>query len=541
VPRNRLKPPGEEPTNSEVPGRYPQFTRRSLIAQALAAGAATSVLAGLESTTASGAAPIRPDLGFKPDHQFPPGEAPTNPITLRVINDPAVAWDVDGDALVTAIRDELLVRASALAHPNLRRALTDIAAPAGSLKAGAGKLPRDAANIPPPAHLAVLEDTQLWRIKRPTTSSPFAESRRLNFVFGPATPPAVSPNHVFDPCKYDSCPGGPPTPIGALGATFIPGPATPPVSVVVIDTGYIPSTVATHPPDPAHARLDARVTAVPGYFRNSAVPGGKWELCPPDDPLPVPGHPAVLDGVAGHGTFIAGLIANRCPNAHLTLVGERRAVIRLPAKPPKVWSDELSVARSLLRYCRADVVSCGFAFPTFGDRASIPFSLIMSWLGQLGQQVAVVAPAGNENSARPYWPAADARVIGVGATDPSQSLRAEFQENSKGYVTSGSNWGSWLDCCARGQSVESLFVDWVGKTEDEQAPKATLTFTGWASWSGTSFAAPKVTAAIAQAIAGGTLPLNAFAEVVGSHAGPPVSRPAIPGNPPVALTNLLLG
>jgi subtilisin family serine protease len=249
----------------------------------------------------------------------------------------------------------------------------------------------------------------------------------------------------------------------------------------------------------------------------------------------------VLDGVAGHGTFIAGLIANRCANAQLTLVGERRAVIRLPAKRAKVYSDELSVARSLLRYCRADVVSCGFAFPTFGDRASIPFSLIMGWLGQLGQQVAVVAPAGNENSARPYWPAADGRVIGVGATDPSQSLRAEFLMNSEGDVTSGSNWGSWLDCCARGQSVSSLFVDWVGTTEDEQPPKTTLTFTGWASWSGTSFAAPKVTAAIAEAIAGGTLPSDAFAQVLASHAGPPVSTPPIPGSPPVALKNLLLG
>jgi hypothetical protein len=378
VPRNRPSPPGEEPTSPEVPVSDGQVTRRTLIAQAFAAGAATTVLASLESTSASGAALVRGDPGFKPDHQFPPGEAPTNPITLRVINDPRVAWDVDGDALVTAVRDELLVRSSALAHPNFTRALTGIAVRAGSLKAGAVKLPRDAANIPPPAQLGLLEDTRLWRIKHPTENSPFAEVTHLNAIFGPATPPAVSPNHVFDFCShFDSCPGGPPTPIGSLGATFIPAPATPPVSVVVIDTGYIPSGVATHPPDPAHVQLDARVTAVPGYFRNSLVPGGRWELCPPDDPLPVPGHPTVLDGVAGHGTFIAGLIANRCPNAQLTLVGERRAVIRLPAKGAKVYSDELSVARSLLRYCRADVVSCGFAFPTFGDRASIPFSLIM--------------------------------------------------------------------------------------------------------------------------------------------------------------------
>ncbi len=541
MPRDRALPPGEDPIDSELRRPDVPITRRSLIAQAFAVGAASSVVAGVESASAGAVAARKRDPGFKPIHRFPSGEAPTNPITLRVIHDPAVAWDVDGDALVTAIRNELLVRGSALANRDFRRALIDLAVPVGSLKAGAVNLPTDTPNIPPPTLAALLEDTRLWRIKHPTKSSPFAEVVHLNAIHGPANPPAVSPNHVFDPCKFDSCPGGPPDPIAPLGAAFIPASATPAVSVVVIDTGYIPSSVATHPPSPAHIRLDARVTAVPGYFRNSVVPGGKWELCPPDDPLPVPGHPTVLDGVAGHGTFIAGLIANRCPNARLTLVGERRAVIKLPAKTPKLYSDELSVARALLRYSRADVVSCGFAFPTFRDRASIPFSLVMNWLGQIGQQVAVVAPAGNENSARAYWPAADARVIGVGATDPTQSLRAEFLVNSRGYVTSGSNWGSWLDCCARGQSVPSLFVDWVGTTEDEQPPKTTLTFKGWASWSGTSFAAPKVTAAIAQAIAGGTLPLNAFAHVVATHAGPPVSTPPIPGNPPVALTNLLLG
>jgi hypothetical protein len=107
-------------------------------------------------------------------------------------------------------------------------------------------------------------------------------------------------------------------------------------------------------------------------------------------------------------------------------------------------------------------------------------------------------------------------------------------------VSSGSNWGPWLNCAARGESVSSLFVDWMGTTEDEPASGGSLTFTGWANWSGTSFAAPKVTAAMAQAIVAGTPARDAFAEVVTTHAGTPVSTPAIPGSRRVPLTNLLL-
>jgi subtilisin family serine protease len=222
-------------------------------------------------------------------------------------------------------------------------------------------------------------------------------------------------------------------------------------------------------------------------------------------------------------------------------VGERRAVTGVSPSSPRVWSDEFSVARSLLRYCTADVVSLGFAFPTFSALASIPFSLLMDWLVATGRQVAVVAPAGNEDSAREFWPAADKRVVGVGSTDTSQSSRAQFLIRADGYVQSGSNWGLWLDCAARGQSVSSLFVDWVGTTEDEPASGGSLTFTGWAKWSGTSFAAPKVTAAIAQEIAAGTPALEAFDRVVTSRAGTPVSTPVIPGSRRVPVTNLLLG
>jgi hypothetical protein len=521
------------PHDDEPPAGSPTLTRRSLIAGALATGAA---IGGYRASGASAAVPH-----FVASHRFPAGKAPTNPLTLRIIGDPAVGWHVDSNAIIAAVNDELLVRGSAVAA--LGSALTSIAFFAGSLQASVQlSFTQDAQSLQPPpqSELATLEDTQLWRIRKPTVNSPFAETRKLNALVAVSDPPAVSPNHVFDAChSFDSCPGGPPTPIASLGAKFIPPQAAPVVKVAVIDTGYIPSASATAPPDHAHQTLDTRVIAAPGYFLDSSTSPGEWMLCPPDDPLAVPDHPTTLDGVAGHGTFIAGLIASRCQQAQLTVVGERRAVAGVSSSP-RVYSDEFSVARSLLRYCTADVVSLGFAFPTFGDVSSIPFSLIMNWLQVTGRPVAVVAPAGNENSSRQFWPAAHKYVVGVGATDSTQASRAQFLIRDDGFVSSGSNWGPWLNCAARGESVSSLFVDWMGTTEDEPASGGSLTFTGWANWSGTSFAAPKVTAAIAQAIVAGTPARDAFAEVVTTHAGTPVSTPAIPGSRRVPLTNLLL-
>ena len=61
-----------------------------------------------------------------------------------------------------------------------------------------------------------------------------------------------------------------------------------------------------------------------------------------------------------------------------------------------------------------------------------------------------------------------------------------------------SNHGSWVDAWAPGQDVLSSFVTFDGP-EDER-PGADIDpdcFTGFATWSGTSFAAPQVAAAVA--------------------------------------------
>jgi subtilisin family serine protease len=74
-------------------------------------------------------------------------------------------------------------------------------------------------------------------------------------------------------------------------------------------------------------------------------------------------------------------------------------------------------------------------------------------------------------------------VIGVASTNADGDQRASF-----------SNWGDWCDCCTIGADVYSTFVYWNGAGTD---------FDGWATWNGTSFAAPRVSAAIARLFADG--------------------------------------
>ena len=114
----------------------------------------------------------------------------------------------------------------------------------------------------------------------------------------------------------------------------------------------------------------------------------------------------------------------------------------------------------------------------------------------------IVAAAGNNASCRLAWPAALPGVVAVGAL--SDCAPAWF-----------SNFGPWVDVSAPGVDIVGRFevapgVDEVlskievAEVRDENDVVTTLTVdefsTGWATWSGTSFSAPFVTAKIAKAI-----------------------------------------
>ncbi|WP_433517082.1 S8 family peptidase [Nonomuraea sp. CA-143628] len=172
-----------------------------------------------------------------------------------------------------------------------------------------------------------------------------------------------------------------------------------------------------------------------------------------------------LEGAqAGHGTFLAGLLLRQAPGVSL------RAWRVLDGQGV---GDEAGVVRALnrLRERPPQVLNLSFGCHTFDDR---PPPLLADALRSLTDTVAV-ACAGNTAGDRPFWPAALSEVVGVGAVDATQEHRAPF-----------SAYGSWVDACARGEWLASSFLE-----RDD--------FSGYAVWSGTSFATALVAGAIASA------------------------------------------
>ena len=99
---------------------------------------------------------------------------------------------------------------------------------------------------------------------------------------------------------------------------------------------------------------------------------------------------------------------------------------------------------------------------------------------------ALIAAAGNDNSRKPFYPAADRYAIGVGALD------------AKGSRAGYSNYGGWVDVYALGTDVVNAFPD--GTYFYEQAPKigqSARVPPGVAVWSGTSFSTPLVAGIVA--------------------------------------------
>jgi subtilisin family serine protease len=218
--------------------------------------------------------------------------------------------------------------------------------------------------------------------------------------------------------------------------------------VAVLDTGFAPKI---------HEWLDEHTDAGPGTLEDLDLhPRNGW-----------------LDDESGHGTFIAGLILARVPSATIEVA---------KVLDSEGYGTELDVARALIAHGDADVINLSLGCYSHDD---LPPVALTEALRHVAPTSAVVAAAGNDSTQRPLWPAAHQRVLAVAAVDDSLE-RAAF-----------SNFGWWVDAAARGVQVLSTFVEFdevghvkpIGGREPQD-------FRGWARWSGTSFAAPKLSAEI---------------------------------------------
>ena len=466
---------------------------------------------------------------MSPNRAIPVQNGALSPIAERVLNVKSHTHDYSHDGIVIARNAEMIVRAGALSA-SARKELNKVAKRVGNLatiRTPASKLvrsPRQSGRKLEPDYKpdpkGPLSKLEIWRLKEPESRNSIDESRRLRELAGDESVrtasghdlvlPTISPHHasILSP-SGGGCPAAPPMPAAEPDAAFVRPPSDGPTAkVTVLDSGYIWI-------DPPHQSLDDRVTVVHGQWLDTET--RRWRADEPDGLYTDPA--GELDGISGHGTFIAGLISHIAPHTRLEVVGLRNQEVEIgalnPAEQLGLFETEVAIGHAMLRRCDTDVIQCGFAFPTLDDYPSVVFAAVMEEIRQKrGGSVAVVAPAGNEASRRRYWPAALPDVIGVASTNRRGTARAWF-----------SNWGHWCDCATRGEYVLSTFVNWDGAIEGE-SPTDIEHFRGWARWDGTSFAAPKVSAAIAELVAtseGATSPTEAW-DRLKSGAGPVAVR-----------------
>ena len=205
------------------------------------------------------------------------------------------------------------------------------------------------------------------------------------------------------------------------------------------------------------------------------------------DTLPPDGH---LDDEAGHGTFCTGVVLQTAPNARVAI----HHVL-----DSEGFATEIAVRDALVELVekeRPDILSLSFGAFTDNDA---PLLALGAAISALPPEIAVVAAAGNQGLSRPFWPAAQKRVIGVGALDSGTYSGAGGQASDQTPPAAYSNFGWWVDAWAIGDWVSTFFLEW----DDPVLPLPggvaleARHFEGWARWSGTSFATPAVAGAIA--------------------------------------------
>ena len=214
-----------------------------------------------------------------------------------------------------------------------------------------------------------------------------------------------------------------------------------------------------------------------------------------DDPLEQ-GHrdrpePDYLADADGHGTFVSGLILNQAPSAQVIMCGvlDKGDAQRARGLDRR---DDPAVAEAVLRLAAegVQVINLSFAGGVFEDDGEV--AGLREVLDGLDDGIAVVAAAGNDASDAKVWPAAFERVIAVGAVDETRS----FGDTPP--LARFSNSGNWIEAYASGVDVLGPYVNFYETGADVYGIRPPQHFTGWATWSGTSFAAAIVSGVIAQ-------------------------------------------
>ncbi|WP_448623609.1 S8 family peptidase [Geodermatophilus sp. URMC 64] len=236
----------------------------------------------------------------------------------------------------------------------------------------------------------------------------------------------------------------------------------------------------------------------------------------------------------GHATFIAGIVLRLAPTADLDV----RTALTPGRRPTDGWTMPLwTLAERLADYrdSGVEVLNLSLGCSTVDGKAPMVLERVIA---QLTPNMAVICAAGNHGSEKPdgherakqglpargapLFPAALDGVLAVGAED-SAGRGASFNPVD---MKDPSRPAPWIDVLAPGVEVVSTYLDENGD-QKVQVPRDTdgeefdtVSFGGFANWSGTSFAAAHVTGLVAAEVARGKTPQQAL-EVVRNRLGRP--------------------
>ncbi len=205
---------------------------------------------------------------------------------------------------------------------------------------------------------------------------------------------------------------------------------------------------------------------------------------------------------AGHGTFIAGLCHQVVPAAELVVhrIANTEGFVDelgLADRLDRIGDDDEPAPDVILLCFGGYSVKLGsFNTSGNGDQWTSPQVLLAALRALLERcpHTVIVASAGNNESTDPCFPAALSgwkefadRVVSVAALD------------SSGYRWTLSNYGDWVSASTLGVRLRSIYVP--GREHPDNDPDGTperFRSPAYASWTGTSFAAPLVAARIVE-------------------------------------------
>lgn len=194
---------------------------------------------------------------------------------------------------------------------------------------------------------------------------------------------------------------------------------------------------------------------------------------------------ATIHEYAGHGTFAAGVVQCMAPGSRVEVEGA------LPHGGAVYESDICEqLEQALVEDNLPQLISISAGTHTRKNMGLLGLEILAARKGfDDGVKTLVVAAAGNDSSDQKFYPAAYDWVVGVGSVDPD-GKRSDF-----------SNYGEWVKVYARGRELINAFP--VGTytchypENIHNGVPDKRKFDGLARWSGTSFATPLVTGAIA--------------------------------------------